>query len=219
MKVRALRETPEWCSTEAERPMSECVVTVRCMPTCAKCEASFPNRKYIDGKWRILNKRRYCLDCSPFGQHNTQPLHRQTPDAARKLGDKLVCTCGRIYIYETRKGHTKQRCNSCAVNGRRTELKKAAVAYKGGKCSRCAYSRCLDAMQFHHRDPGAKDFQLAGSLYLKWSRVKQELDKCDLVCVRCHVEIHHEIHELRCEQRRASLAEHDAVAQGSAIAL
>jgi hypothetical protein len=45
------------------------------MNICLKCNNSFPNRTIIEGKERTLNKRKYCLDCSPFGQKNTKRLH------------------------------------------------------------------------------------------------------------------------------------------------
>jgi hypothetical protein len=43
------------------------------MPTCRKCKANFPNRVSIDGKIRVVNRRKFCLSCSPFGRHNTSP--------------------------------------------------------------------------------------------------------------------------------------------------
>ena len=185
------------------------------MPVCAKCSDHFPYRKHIKGKWRVLNKRRYCLRCSPFGRHNTQPLHKLTPNAARVVGEHLICGCGRKYKYEKRKGHTKARCNSCAVNRKRFELKKVAVSYKGGQCQRCGYSRCLEALQFHHRDPSKKDFSLSSNHCLRWARIQKELDKCDLVCCRCHVEIHYELrHSANTSSaQRKIIREQDTVAQ------
>lgn len=50
------------------------------MPTCQNCHAHFPNSLAIDGKVRILNRRRYCLTCSPFGRHNTRRIHVPKPD-------------------------------------------------------------------------------------------------------------------------------------------
>ena len=47
------------------------------MPTCEKCGRVFPVQLVIEGKARILNRRRYCLSCSPFGTHNTRQLHRE----------------------------------------------------------------------------------------------------------------------------------------------
>jgi hypothetical protein len=56
----------------------------------------------------------------------------------------------------------------------------------------CGYSRCLAAMDFHHPDPSQKEGYGTGALKSHWSfeKNKKELDKCVLVCVRCHREIH-----------------------------
>lgn len=72
------------------------------------------------------------------------------------------------------------------------EQKRKAVEYKGGKCVVCGYSKCFAAMDFHHKNPLEKDGYGTGALKQHWSfeRNKKELDKCVLVCVRCHREIH-----------------------------
>jgi len=33
--------------------------------------------------------------------------------------------------------------------------------YKGGKCVKCGYNRCSDALVFHHIDPFKKELQIA----------------------------------------------------------
>ena len=66
-----------------------------------------------------------------------------------------------------------------------------AVEYKGGKCERCGYSRCIEAFDFHHADPAKKDFGISNKGYTRsWKRVKSELDKCIMLCANCHREIH-----------------------------
>jgi len=124
-------------------------LSLRYMPICLKCNERFPNRIIIDGKVRVLNSRKYCLTCSPFGLHNTRPI-----DYIRILVDiEIKCSqCGRIYVYRRGIGHSKTKCNSCVVNTRRFKIKVKAVEYKGGKCNSCGYSKCLDALHFHHRD-------------------------------------------------------------------
>ncbi len=85
------------------------------------------------------------------------------------------------------------KCRSYQVQKRRDKIKQMAVEYKGGKCERCQYDKCLSAMDFHHLDPNEKDFGLAKNGHTRsWEKVKLELDKCILVCCRCHREIHEE---------------------------
>jgi DNA-binding CsgD family transcriptional regulator len=72
----------------------------------------------------------------------------------------------------------------------RQKLKKRCIEYKGGKCIICGYDNCDRALDFHHRVPSEKDFEIASSKVLAWEKIKVELDKCDLVCKNCHAEIH-----------------------------
>lgn len=107
---------------------------------------------------------------------------------------KVTCKyCNREYIYVRDKGHKKTYCNSCGVNRRRFGVKRKMVSYKGGKCIRCGYNRCLRALEFHHRNPNEKDLAISRSYCRRWEVIRQELDKCDLLCSNCHREIHDEL--------------------------
>ena len=78
-----------------------------------------------------------------------------------------------------------------AVSKRRRKLKELAIAYKGGKCYFCGYNRCQDALDFHHLDPSQKGFGLSvKGLTRSLQKIKEEADKCILVCANCHREIH-----------------------------
>jgi len=66
-----------------------------------------------------------------------------------------------------------------------------AVEYKGGKCEVCGYDRCVEALEFHHRDLSEKEFGISAKGYSRsWKAVMKELDKCILVCANCHRELH-----------------------------
>ena len=74
---------------------------------------------------------------------------------------------------------------------RRKMLKTKAVEHLGGKCNRCGYDKCVEALEFHHKDPAQKDFGISRSGNTRgWNKIKAELDKCELVCANCHREIH-----------------------------
>jgi predicted HNH restriction endonuclease len=76
---------------------------------------------------------------------------------------------------------------------RQRSMKDFAIAYKGGKCLRCGYGAYQGALEFHHRDPLAKEFSLSRARMLRLDRLPQELDKCDLLCANCHREVHQEM--------------------------
>lgn len=78
-----------------------------------------------------------------------------------------------------------------AVINWRKRTKEKLVKYKGGKCERCEYNKCINALEFHHLDPNEKDFQIGGKSW-SFERLKKEVDKCILVCSNCHREIHSE---------------------------
>ena len=91
-------------------------------------------------------------------------------------------------------------CNRCKnryyVTKRRKDLKKALVEYKGGKCEKCGYNKCIAAMDFHHKDPKEKEFGLSQKGLTKSLEVlKKEADKCLLLCANCHRETHESLSE------------------------
>lgn len=87
------------------------------------------------------------------------------------------------------------RCRKCMVDAvikRRRKLKEMSVQYKGGKCERCGYNKCVDALDFHHVNPLIKEFDISRNGHTKsWEKLKKELDKCILICANCHREEHH----------------------------
>ena len=163
------------------------------MRTCKGCGASIPFYATVDGVRRNLKNRLYCFICSPFGVHNTRdPLGRRVGRVVEG-GEELVCiSCGRKYKYSIadRQGHTRTRCNSCSVNKHKKEMKQRALEYMGLACCVCGYRRCPSALVFHHRDEHQKEFGIGGSHCRSWEKLKQELDKCVLLCANCHAEVH-----------------------------
>ena len=64
----------------------------------------------------------------------------------------------------------------------------------------CGYNKCNQALEFHHIDEDLKSFNIGFKGYCRsWVRVKNELDKCVIVCSNCHKEIHAGILQLPTE--------------------
>ena len=84
---------------------------------------------------------------------------------------------------------------SAAVTRARRKKKLEALEYKGGmKCSRCGFNEPIpDVYAFHHRDPTEKDPSWGRMKHNNWSlnKIKEELDKCDVLCHNCHSIVHY----------------------------
>lgn len=81
-------------------------------------------------------------------------------------------------------------CTNIQSKARQQALKKKAVEYKGGKCQICGYDKCSAALEFHHTNPDEKEFALSHQKSASFEKVKEELDKCVLLCANCHREVH-----------------------------
>jgi hypothetical protein len=164
----------------------------------------------IDGKMRSLYRRTFCLECSPFGDHNTSKV----PLGLRSTEE----------VAKARRERRREQFRR-SLRKRRRKRKADLVAAYGGRCVDCGYSTCPEALQFHHRDPATKDFGLGhfnGSL----ARLIAEAAKCDLVCANCHRIRHalkasmsrHRMVELRRETKRRAIASFGGICLGCSSA-
>ena len=71
----------------------------------------------------------------------------------------------------------------------RQKRKAVYAEIMGGSCNRCNYSDCLAALDFHHIDETNKSFSIS-QVWKPFNEVIQELEKCILLCCRCHRELH-----------------------------
>lgn len=122
----------------------------------------------------LVGKTRYCEICG-------QPFEIMDNGWTRK------------YCYNCAPHEDENMSHSKAVMIKRRAIKKALIDYKGGKCCRCGYDKSLRALEFHHTDPSIKDFGISKCLTRSMESLKEEVDKCILVCSNCHAEIHDEL--------------------------
>lgn len=101
----------------------------------------------------------------------------------------------RIYCYDCSGDSTRLK-NETRKHQKtilRRSMKMQAIKLLGGKCCICGYNKCIDALEFHHEDPKAKEFKLGSGNTMSWKEYKNEALKCILVCSNCHKEIHSRI--------------------------
>ena len=82
-------------------------------------------------------------------------------------------------------------CYSKRIKQRREELKKKAVEYAGDKCSDCGQTFPQCVYDFHHteEDRNNKKDKTIGHMThdcRPWKVIKEEVDKCVLLCANCH---------------------------------
>lgn len=108
---------------------------------------------------------------------------------------KERCMCVRCGVQLEKTNDNKcpsAYCKKCNFNQKKKhrEKKQQIVDYKGGKCVKCNYDKNICALDLHHRDPKIKDENWTKIRYYSVEKLKDELDKCDLVCKNCHAIIH-----------------------------
>lgn len=58
------------------------------------------------------------------------------------------------------------------------------IQYLGGKCIQCG---ATEHLQFDHKNPSDKCFSIMSKWKLPLDEIKTELDKCQLLCAKCHL--------------------------------
>ena len=101
-----------------------------------------------------------------------------------------------------KKSLTYKKRNALAVITHRRNKKKKLIEHKGGKCEDCGYSSIHQtAFCFHHINPKEKEINIASNMQLKMETLIKEVDKCQLLCVRCHAELHDKEYEISINER------------------
>lgn len=72
--------------------------------------------------------------------------------------------------------------------------RKAALEYLGGECVRCG---SVEQLEFDHIDRTTKEYTIGSNvLYRRLENIKDELDKCQLLCKPCHDDKGHEVGDI-----------------------
>lgn len=173
------------------------------MKLCKKCHNKIPWR-FVDpasGRKILSTHRKYCFVCSPPGKHNTVKL--ELPQRKNThIGLKTTYKCSKCQLsldisdfFVKKSGYPFCYCKSCwnkLISQRQKEKKTKLIGLMGGKCERCGYNKCEGALEFHHKDPKEKEFNISIK-NLGMKKMIDEIHKCSLLCSNCHREIHETI--------------------------
>lgn len=109
-----------------------------------------------------------------------------------------VCTiCNQeksINEYYKINNHYLSYCKECKKEKEKIKyeqkVKKMDDYKKTLKCIKCGEKRFY-LLDFHHRDPAEKDFTISDHTRASFEILKNEIEKCDVLCSNCHREWHY----------------------------
>lgn len=99
-------------------------------------------------------------------------------------------------FYSRGNGKLRAECKDCHKNMVKESYqrrKQFVSNYKSEQgCSKCGDKRSY-VLDFHHRDPEEKNDTIARltSNSSKLTKIKEEMEKCEVLCANCHREFHH----------------------------
>lgn len=144
----------------------------------------------------------YCsIRCREKHWHILNPNKQSEYNRKARLAKPIHCrNCQTLIPNSIRKSGLVYCSSSCRLESRKTlsrlyqkKKQEEFSCFKINKgCSRCGYSKCASALDFHHLDPHIKERRITARMWYSGLGAK-ELEKCILVCKNCHYEIHEEL--------------------------
>lgn len=132
-------------------------------------------KKDIKNETDIKNVIKICVVCKKEFETNIYAKDSCSKECRSVFKKNYLKNRGYMYKY---------------IHDWRKNNKKRAIEYKGGKCIKCGYDKCYAAMDFHHINKNDKDFDISKNCNLSFEKIKEELDKCVILCSNCHREFH-----------------------------
>jgi hypothetical protein len=158
--------------------------------TCAACGLERPVSDFDVDRSRKDGRNIYCRACIRVRDAATYAAERAKNPARPKLTLAELRANLRAQKRAWDQRHRDPRV--AHVRRRRQSGSLFVLAYKETHpCERCGedHPACL---QFHHRDPSAKDWDVSVLAAGGWSvrRLEEEIAKCEVLCANCHAKEH-----------------------------
>ena len=86
------------------------------------------------------------------------------------------------------------------------QLKTDCIKTKGGRCQICRYNKHIEPLNFHHFNPESKKYGISQLITMAQSDskllnvVREEIEKCGLLCSNCHSELHAKLEKDKLEK-------------------
>jgi hypothetical protein len=93
------------------------------------------------------------------------------------------------FVLEGRGYYRCKKCRVEQVSKRRKTVTHLIKNEHGGKCNICGYNKCIEALEFHHKERKDKKFLVSKGLTYGIDKLRFEASKCILLCANCHREV------------------------------
>lgn len=182
---------------------------------CEKC-----GKEFFEDWRKSTRKRGACRFCSQHCscvRNPTKEVAKKRADSLRLHPEKFCPRCGKKILWhssfcrqcssqnkrekalknlEEKNRLRKIREEKSAEKNKKQvrkniEIRNFLIEKLGGKCIICGYNKSTSALDFHHKNKEEKLFGISRALAHKNKEVlEKEIEKCVLLCCRCHRELH-----------------------------
>ena len=130
-----------------------------------------------------------------------------------EIGNQKCCRCNVLLTPENSYDRKQKKiyssyCKECTSKNtleKRIKFKQFCVDYKGGSCIKCGYNKDITALEFHHKNPKDKEIDPSKMMNKSPEFIKNELDKCELLCSNCHREEHYKINKKKKQEKEFNI--------------
>ena len=131
-------------------------------------------------KWYQLNKEKRLEQIRKYDEKNKEK--RAEYDKKYREENRE----NRIEYEREYREENRERINTLSkelAKKYRKEKKAICLEYLGGKCVKCG---ATERLEFDHIKREGKKYEISIKLTCNFDTIKEELDKCQLLCVDCH---------------------------------
>ena len=140
-----------------------------------------------------------CIECSDDNIFHLSFHHKDPTDKEANIGS-LLSTQKQWSIIQKELDKCELICENChrekhnieSIDSRARENKRVYLEYKNlYECSKCGYDKTPTALELHHIKDKKINFSINKRLHSisdLEDYLKEELDKCDVLCANCHRE-------------------------------
>jgi len=162
------------------------------MKICKLCQTKKPLTEFYAHKTNADGLNGKCKSCCITYTSSRYLPHRKYATRNREkrlLSRKRYRSSekGKAYDRKYSKSEVAKKGRARYQRKRYTEFRNKIAKYKlDVGCQDCGYNNRPEALDFDHLPGSNKDFVISKIVGKSWTKIEQEIAKCEVVCANCH---------------------------------